>query len=130
MKQALFLFFLIFSTYSFSQNWKELKVDEGVKIEFSVQENHDNSKDIHQEYIVLKLTNLDSQEKEIDVNITFDYGYGNSSDSESNNLFTISPNSSITGDISSNTLVIFKRFLNNISNTNLINFDVDLQINN
>lgn len=125
-KLKLLMLFMLTTLFSFSQNWKELKVENGIKIEYSIQEKQDDSKGIHQEFIVLRLTNTENVVNNIDVIVSYDYGQGLTSNSENNTTISMSPNSVIIGDLNTNYLSIFKRFLNNISKTTLINFNIEI----
>ena len=113
---------MITTLFSFSQNWKELKIEDGIKVEYSLQENSNNTI----EYVVFKITNVDTIQRDIDVTLTFDYGHGMKYGDESSNII-LTPNTSEIGDVNTRYLVISKRFLNNMTKTTLINFD--LQIN-
>lgn len=124
-KLSLLMLFLLTTLFSFSQSWKELKTEDGIKVEYSIQPNENNTI----EYVVFKLTNIESTDKDINVTLNFDYGSGlRPTDDDYNNII-LTPNTTIIGDVSNRYLVLSKRFLNNASKTTLINFDVEIQTN-
>jgi len=110
--------------FSFSQNWKELKTEDGIKVEYSLQENSNNTI----EYVVFKLTNVESSDKDINVTLNFDYGNGLRPTDDDYHII-LTPNSPIIGDVGTRYLVLSKRFLNNTSKTTLIDFDIEIQTN-
>jgi hypothetical protein len=123
-KLSLVMLFMLTTLFSFSQNWKELRTENGIKIEYSIQENSNNTI----EYIVFKLTNTELIDKDVDVKLTFDYGHGMKPDDNTTNIILI-PNTPIVGDVSTRYLVISKRFLNNMTKTILIDFNIQIQTN-
>ncbi|CAG7580145.1 MAG: hypothetical protein SLAVMIC_00269 [uncultured marine phage] len=130
MKKFLTLILFTFSVLlSYSQDWKEVKTENGIKIEYSIQEKHDESKDIHQEYYVLKFTNVTSTDLSFSINIMGDYGYGMkniSRDKDGDHDITLGSDEFKVGDVSINYLVIFNRFLDNTSNAKLVNFEIEI----
>lgn len=133
MKNLLLLFFVLFSFNLFSQDWKEIKTENNILIEFTTQELHNESLDIHQEYYVLKLTNVSDSL----VSFSFDVIVNGKVYTDRNVSINLPPNQYEQGNLlntSGDELTIFRRFLPNnsgniVSDTRINNFEIQINTN-
>lgn len=93
--------------------WKQLKTEEAVLIEYKIQEVHDEVNDQHISYYVYKLTNLTNEV----VTVDFEYEYTTNGEVRKSTKddfthVTIPANGSIEGDFEDNrSLTMFHKFL-------------------
>jgi len=73
-KLLLTTIFTIISCFSFSQNWKEVQNTNGLLIESTNTEFHDETNDIHQENLIIKLTNTSLLPRSFTYSIEVTYG--------------------------------------------------------
>lgn len=114
MKSLLFVFVSLFLTTSVLGNeWKTIKTEDAVLIEYQIIEKHDNKNDRHSEYIVFKLTNLVNQEVKLNYEFEYDMnGQTLKTDKDGTTKVSIPANGSVEGDIDNNRkLTLFHQFL-------------------
>ncbi len=130
MKNILAIILLLTTLTGFGQQtWKEFKTEDGIKVVTSVTEFHDNSKDIHQEFITVKVINTLLVPVDFFYTIETTYnGLTSTYNSDKDNHIYLSPGEDSIADS------IFVRFLPNVegrvlSETVLNNFDITITNN-
>lgn len=93
--------------------WKQLKTEEAVLIEYKLYEHHDDKNDIHIEYVIYRMTNLTNEDVEVD--FVHKYSLNGKSLKTSKDRTTrvqIPANGSVEGNVTDQkNLILFKRYL-------------------
>lgn len=135
MRKLIFLFLMFFSFSSLAQqNWKQVKTENDILVEYTTQELHNNQYDIHQEYYIFRFTNVSNSLVSFSFDITVN---GNNYDSErvvSINLPSGESEIGQIGEFKGDELTLFHKFLPNnqgiiLSQNQINNFDIQIKLN-